>query len=149
MFIGTVSLDTIGPARFDHWDHDPTVSAILTADKFNAPVHLVAGDARLVTQFELVLTYEEGEIAIRDGGMRIETRRVQASETVANYRQLGRPASAPGRYPEAMAGAFANIAEQLETGAPLASTAQTALAAQRLCEQIRLKALETMQKDPE
>jgi predicted dehydrogenase len=146
MMIGPLELHGIGPARLDHWEDDPTVSAMLVADNC-APVHLIAGDARAVTQFELVLSFEKGEIAMRDGGMRIETRAVADSATFAGYRQLGPPESVPGRYPEAMARAYADLAETLDTGAPLASTADTALAAQRLCEDIRRRALEKLKKD--
>jgi predicted dehydrogenase len=147
MMIGPMELHGIGPARLDHWEDDPTASAMLAADN-GAPVHLIAGDARAVTQFELVLSFEKGEIAMRDGGMRIETRRAIDSPTFAGYRQLGPPESVPGRYPEAMARAWANLAEALESGAPIASNADNALAAQRLCEEIRLKALATLRKDP-
>ncbi|MEM8724306.1 MAG: Gfo/Idh/MocA family oxidoreductase [Pseudomonadota bacterium] len=149
MFVGEMRVHSVGPGWLDFWDDDPTVSAILATSDLGLPIHLVAGDAEHVTQFELVLNYERGEIAMRDGGMRIETRRVQDSETFAGYRQLGLPESKPGRYPEAMTCAYANIADALETGAPLASTAQTAIEAHAICEEIRLKALESIKKDPE
>jgi len=148
MLIGPLDLHEVGPARLDHWEDDPTVSAMLAADN-GAPVHLIAGDARAVTQFELVLSFEKGEIAMRDGGMRIETRAVTSSPTFAGYRQLGPPENVPGRYVEAMARAYADLAEALDTGAPVASTADNALAAQRLCEDIRRKAFEKLKKDPE
>ncbi|MEM8726021.1 MAG: Gfo/Idh/MocA family oxidoreductase, partial [Pseudomonadota bacterium] len=109
--IGPVELHSTGPAMCDHWDDDPSVSAILTANDMGQPVHLVAGDARYVTQFELVLNCEHVEIAIRDGGMRIETRRVQDSHYFNGYRQLGPVESVPGRYTEAMSLAYGNLAE--------------------------------------
>ena len=146
MMIGAVELHGIGPARLDHWEDDPSVSAMLVAEN-GAPVHLIAGDARAVTQFELNLSFEKGEIAMRDGGMRIETRRAVDSPTYAGYRQLGPPESVPGRYREAMARAWAHIADAISTGAPLSGNPATALAAQRLCEDIRIQALETLRKD--
>ncbi|NQX94112.1 MAG: Gfo/Idh/MocA family oxidoreductase, partial [Erythrobacter sp.] len=79
MFVGPLTLQYAGPHLFDHWKDDPSVSAILTANDMGQPVHLVAGDARYFTQFELVLTYDLGEVAIRDGGARLETRRVEDS----------------------------------------------------------------------
>ena len=148
MLVGDLELHSVGPGRLDHWIDDPTASAIL-ATRNGAPVHLIAGDAKAHTQFELVLAFERGEIAMRDGGMRIETRRVVESETFAGYRQLGEPVSVAGRYPEAMTCLYANIADMLAGGAPLASDATNALAAQRLCEEIRRKALENLEKDPE
>ncbi|MEL6529455.1 MAG: Gfo/Idh/MocA family oxidoreductase [Pseudomonadota bacterium] len=149
MFVGEMRVHSVGPGWCDFWDDDPTVSAMLTTSDLGLPIHLVAGDAEHVTQFELVLNFERGEIAMRDGGMRIETRRVQDSKTFAGYRQLGLPESVAGRYPEAMTCAYANIADTLETGAPLASTARTAIEAHRICEEIRLEALEIIKKDPE
>ena len=140
--VGEVGLHSVGPARFDHWDDDPTVSAILTA-RNGAPVHLIAGDARHVTQFELVLNFEKEQIAFRDGGRRIERRIVEDSNVFAGYRELGRATSSAGALDGAMTHAYGNIRKTLDQNAPLASTAKTALAAQRLCEVIRGKALDT------
>ncbi len=146
MLVGEVELHGVGPARLDHWQHDPTVSALLTA-RDGAPVHLVAGDARALTQFELILAFEKGEIAMRDGGMRIETRSVESNPDFAGYQQLALPQSVPGRYPEAMMRAYANIADNLADGAALASTGETALHAHAICEEIRVRALESLKKD--
>lgn len=147
MFAGPLNVRAVGPARFDHWDEDPTVSAILTADNDEAAIHLVGGDCRAVTQFELVLSYEHGEIAIRDGGLRIETRRVETSEVFAGYRQLGPHESAPGRYPEAMAAAYDNLADVIAGKAAPKWSDLHGVAAQELCETIRMMALETLAKD--
>ncbi len=149
MMIGSLEVQAVGPAIRDHWDHDPSVSAMLIGGEWSAPVHLVAGDCRAVTQFELVMSYEQGEIAIRDGGMRIETRRVTESSMFPGYRTLGEPDSVPGRYPEAMLCAYDNIAHALEHDVPLASTGATAFEAHAICEEIRRKALENLEKDPE
>lgn len=143
--LGDLQLHSVGPARFDHWDDDPTVSAILTAEN-GAPVHLIAGDARQVTQFELVLSFEKAQVAFRDGGRRIEHRVVEDSAVYAGYRELGLATSSAGALDGAMTSAYGNIRKTLDQGAPLASTARTALAAQRLCEDIRRKALDRLDK---
>lgn len=136
MLLGKLTFRAAGRPVFDYWDDDPTVPALLkSAD--GADVHLAAGDARAFTQFELVLTCEKGEIAMRDGGFRIETRHVEDSATFAGYRSLGERESASGRYEDAMTLAAANIADHLDHAKPLASTGKNALAAQRLCETIR------------
>lgn len=157
--LGPLTLQSVGPARFDHWDDDPSVSAILTAPN-GAPVHLVAGDARAFTQFEIVLTFANAEIAIRDGGSRWETRNVIDSPSHAGYRVLG-PAEGDGD--DAMAFAMQNLVadtahflmlgNSLDSQKPLGMaaikcTARDALSAQRLCEEIRRKACESMKKDP-
>ncbi|MDY7096646.1 MAG: Gfo/Idh/MocA family oxidoreductase [Pseudomonadota bacterium] len=146
MFVGPMTVQNAGPHCFDHWDNDPSVSAILTANDIGQPVHLVAGDSGSFTQFELVLTYQAGEIALRDGALRIETRRVQDSETFAGYRTLGPVQSEAGRYEEAMAHAYANLAQVIaRKGYPQHDTGNSSL---DLCEQIRTLALKTPMKDP-
>ncbi|MDJ0978399.1 MAG: Gfo/Idh/MocA family oxidoreductase [Erythrobacter sp.] len=148
MFAGPVDLATLGPALVDHWDDDPTVNAILTAKKTGAPLHLVGGDSRAVTQFELVLNFERGEIAVRDGGMRIETRRVEDSPTFSGYRQLGAPTSAPGRYAEAMSAAYDDLAKVMAGEVDPQWSGANGLEAQAICEAMRSKALENLKKDP-
>ncbi|MEM7702475.1 MAG: Gfo/Idh/MocA family oxidoreductase [Pseudomonadota bacterium] len=147
MFAGPLEVCAVGPALCDYWDDDPTVDAILTANNTGAAIHLVGGDCRAVTQFELVLSFERGEIAIRDGGLRIETRRVGASGVFAGYRQLSPPESAPGRYPEAMAAAYDNLAEVIAGKASPKWSNIHGITAQELCEEIRMKALKTLARD--
>lgn len=148
MMLGELTFICAGKPVFDFWDDDPTVPALLrSADGAN--VHLAAGDTRAFTQFELVLTCEQGEIAVRDGGFRIETRKVQDSATFTGYRVLGERESVAGRYDEAMACAVANIADHLDHAKPLASTGANALAAQRLCEVIRTGSLPFFEDKPE
>ncbi|MEM7665455.1 MAG: Gfo/Idh/MocA family oxidoreductase [Pseudomonadota bacterium] len=147
MFVGQMTLQTVGPHWFDHWLDDPTVSAILTANDMEQPVHLVPGNARSFTQFELVLTYDLGEIAIRDGGARIETRRVEDSDVFPGYRTLGPVMTQPGRYEEAMTLAYDNLAQVVaRKGYPKFNSGNTALS---LCDKIRKLALETPMKGPE
>lgn len=147
MFVGPLEVHSVGPALIDHWEDDPTVSAILTANNLSEPLHLVGSDSRAVTQFELTLNYELGEIAIRDGGMRIETRRVEDNPMVAGYRRLGEPTSVPGRYPEAMALAYDNMAATIARKAIPAWSDYNGIAAQAICEQIRTIALENLKED--
>lgn len=148
MFLGDLEVRSVGPAIRDHWENDPSVPALLTTGG-GACIHLAASDSRVLTQFELALTFERGEIAMRDGGMRIETRRVIENDMFPGHRTLGQPESVPGRYPEAMAGAYDNIADALENDAALASTGRTAFSAHAICEQIRRMALENLEKDTE
>ena len=148
MFVGPMKMIGCGAPVHDFWDDDPSVSALLSADGA-ASIHLVAGDARTFTQFELVLSCERGEIAMRDGGLSIEKRRVEDSDTFAGYRTLGQRQVATGRYGEAMSRAIANIAAHLEHGKPLASTGANALAAQRLCETIRTTSITADKDEPQ
>ena len=141
MFVGPMDLRAVGPAVFDHWEHDPSVDALLATRTDGRAVHLVAGDCRKVTQFELVLGFAEGEIAIRDGGLRIETRQVRDSATFAGYRQLDVAQSEAGRYGEAMSLAYDNIAAVMAGEATPRWAAHNGHLAHALCERIRTLAL--------
>ena len=144
--MAAMQIGHVGPAFFDHWDEDPTVSALLFTGE-GTPVHLVAGDSRAVTQFELVLNFSGGEIAIRDGGMRLETRRVIDSETFAGYRTLGPVHSVAGRYPEAMSAAYDNLAGVIARKAYPAWGKRNGFAAHEICEEIRLTALRNLKDE--
>jgi len=146
MFTGPLRLHSVGPSLSDHWPEDPTVNAILTAHGSGAPLHLIGGDARAVMQFELVMNFELGEIAIRDGGARIETRRVEDSPLFTGYRQHSAPISVPGRYAEAMATAYDDLAEVIAGKAHPKWSQSHGIAAQDLCEEIRLKALDALKE---
>lgn len=135
LLFGPLTLTAAGDPVHDHWHDDPSVPALLAAQG-GVPIQLGIGDARDYALFELVVVTERGEIAMRDGGLHWTEREPGASAAFAGYRTLGGFAERPGRYDEAMSAAVGNIADALMTGAPLASTGDTALAAQRLCEQI-------------
>ena len=147
MIVGEVELAACGAPVHDFWDDDPTVPALLGGPN-GSNIHLVAGDARAFTQFELLVSCEKGEFAMRDGGFRIETRRVDASDTYAGYRTLNAREDIAGRYEEAMACAAANIADHLDHGKPLASTGKNALAAQALCEVARHESINRDKDNP-
>lgn len=128
-----------GRASHDHDPRDPTVPALLeTAD--GAPVQLAVGDARDYARFELELAFAGGTVTMEDGGLNWRDRAVIDSPDFAGYRTLGGGQSRPGRYAEAMMLAVANIRSALERETPLASTGQSALRAQQLCETIRAAA---------
>ncbi|QUL37347.1 Gfo/Idh/MocA family protein [Erythrobacter sp. JK5] len=146
MFVGPVRLHSAGPALLDCWDDDPSVSAILTANDMGQPLHLVSGDAQAVTQFELVLNYDLGEIAMRDGGMRIEIRRVEENPHFKGYRQLGAPESIPGRYSEAMTLAYENLAKVIARKAYPKVSGSSAAETQAICEEIRAAGLQYLRK---
>jgi hypothetical protein len=67
-------------------------------------------------------------------------RRVVDSPTFKGYRVLDDGVRRAGRYPESMLRAVGNIYEAVTEGKPLASTGETALVAERMCEQIMLQA---------
>ena len=100
-----------------------------------------------MSQFELVLNYARGEIAIRDGGFRIETRRVAQSPVFAGHRQLGAPRRARGRYEEAMAAAYDDLAKVIERGRAPRWSSENGIAAHALCSAIREAALANLPEE--
>ena len=140
MMLGDLKLIACGEPVLDFWADDPSVPALLEG-KDGSSIHLVCGDARAFTQFELLMTFERGEIAMREGGFLIETRRVEDNDTFVGYRTLGKRDISAGRYEAAMACAIENIADHLDHGKALASTGVNALAAQALCEAIRQQSI--------
>ena len=151
MMLGPLSVHSVGPERFDYVDHDPTVSAILTTES-GAPVHLVAGDCRAFTQFEIILTFPHAEIAIRNGGSSWETRKVIGSATYAGHRTLGSSVSCQEDAMDcAMQNLIADAARLLDDSGkhdmPVPKcTAREAISAQRICQEIRRQALQKMRE---
>ncbi len=62
------------------------------------------------------------------------------SDIFKGYRMLGEGVRRVGGYPRAMLQAVDNIFRAINQGDPLASTVESALTAQRVCEQIKLLA---------
>ena len=136
--LGPMALLQSGVAVADFWPDDPTVPALLQTES-GVPVHLAtahAGDAAL---FELQLVCEKAVITLLDGGLHWRVRRVIDSPHFAGYRVLDAGTTVGGEYLQATACAVDNLHQHLANGMHLASTGHTALAAQRLCEQIRRK----------
>lgn len=140
MLLGPLSLVAAGSPRFDFWEDDPSVPALLTTGD-DIPVTLNIGDAGDYALFELRIVTEKGTIEMIDGGLGWVLRPAGKSTTFAGYRALQPGAASEGRYFEAMRAAAANLYDWLKHGAPLASDGRSALTAQKLCDSIRESAL--------
>lgn len=140
LLLGELTVQWAGAPVHDFWDDDPSMSAILVSEH-GVAVHLSPGHAGDYALFELTVVTEQGVIQMLDGGMGWWERRAGDSAHFPGYRALLPGETRPGGYPLAMTNAVDNIARALMHGAPLACTGQDAAAAQRLCEQIRDRAL--------
>jgi len=138
--LGELELRSTGAPSHDFWQDDPTVPAALVSGA-GVPVHLIPGHAGDYALFELTLVTEQGLIQMLDGGMGWRVRPAGDSAHFPGYRALEPGETRPGGYPLAMTNAVDNIARALIQGEPLACTGRDAVAAQRLCEQIRDRAL--------
>jgi predicted dehydrogenase len=140
LLLGPMTLQHAGAALADHWPDDPTVPALLRTSS-GIPVHLNTAHAADCAIFELQLITATAVIVMEDGGLQWRVRRVIDSPHFRNYRVLDGGERFAGEYLQATQRAVANLHAHLAHGEPLASTGASALAAQRLCEEIRTRAL--------
>jgi predicted dehydrogenase len=134
--LGPLELVSAGAAVADFWRDDPTVPALLRTAQ-GAPVHLNTAHAADYAVFELQLYTSTAVISMEDGGLQWRVRRVIDSPHFAGYRVLDGGERRAGEYAAAALAAVGNLHDALSGGAPLLSSGRSALAAQRMCEQIR------------
>lgn len=137
--LGPLDIRAVDKAEIDFFEDDPTVPALLVSHD-GVPVHLAIGSARDYALFELQLVTEKGVVAIEQGGFLWRERVALESPHFAGYRVVGEDARRVGGYGDAMLQAAVNIHDTLTKGCGLASTGESALAAQILCNEIRQRA---------
>ncbi|MFQ5953465.1 MAG: Gfo/Idh/MocA family protein [Kiloniellales bacterium] len=135
---GPLALKAVTGKRIDSEAQDPTVDAVLALDG-GVPVHLIAADSRDYALFELHLITERGAIGIERSGHGVRRRRID-EPFHPHHKLLDR-----GEWEECSHGdpyfrALGNLLQALENGEALASDGESALEAQRLCEEMIDKA---------
>jgi predicted dehydrogenase len=138
--LGPLKLMSIGTPVWDHWEDDPTVPALLETAG-GVSVHLVATDARDYSLAELQLVTERGIITLEESGFSWRERKVCVSEHFPGYRVVAEATQRHGRLGLAMLNAVSNIFYAISNGSILASTGNTALLTQEVCQQIRDRAV--------
>lgn len=139
LLIGPMDIVEVGKAIRDHFADDPTAPAWLEGPQ-GLPVHLVCGHAEDYAIFELELVFSYGVLTMEEGGMFWRERRALDSDVFKGYRMLDEGVRRAGEYPRAMLHAVDNLYRAIDLGDSLASTGESALAAQRVCEQIKQQA---------
>jgi predicted dehydrogenase len=139
LLVGPMEIVKVGKPIHDFFPNDPTIPVWLEGPQ-GVPVHLVCGQAEDYAIFELQLIFSQGVLTMEDGGMYWLERRASDSATFKGYRTLGEGVRRVGEYPRAMLQAIDNIYRTIYQGDPLASTGDSALAAQRVCERIKQQA---------
>lgn len=134
--LGPLRVVEVGRPVDDHTPVDPSVPAWLEAAD-GLPVLLACGHAADYALFELQLVFANGLVTMEEGGLYWRERKVVVSETFSGYRVLDKGRRSAGGYLRAMSNAVDNIFAAITHGRPLASTGETALTTQRLCEEIR------------
>jgi predicted dehydrogenase len=140
MLLGPLELIAAGAPSFDHWNDDPSVPALLQT-RTGVPVTLNIAHAADYAVFELQIFTERGMVAMEDGGAGWRLRRVIGSPHFKGYAVLDSGQRVAGEYHASTLAAVGNVHDALTRGATLASTGETALAAQRLCEEIGCRSL--------
>lgn len=138
--IGPLMLKTVTGWRIDHGPDDPTVDAVLSAPD-GTIVHLVGADSRDYAVFELQILAENGSIEIEQSGFTLRLRHAIKSPRFAGYRELERGSWEPTGLETALYRAVDNIHAALCHDAILISNGASALSAQKLCEDMRHRAL--------
>jgi predicted dehydrogenase len=136
LLVGSMEIVKVGKPVYDYLPDDPTVPVWLEGPQ-DVPVYLACGHAKDYAIFELQLVFSKGVLAMEDGGMYWRERNVKDSETFKGYKVIEEGVRRTGKYPYAMMEAIDNIYRTIDNNKPLASTGATALAAQRICEQIK------------
>lgn len=139
---GPLEVIAAGPAVHDFWPDDPSASALLRTQS-GVPVAFSTAHAADYALFELQIVTEQGVLIMENGGMNWRLRRSIASPHFEGYRSLGAAEEIAGEYPLAMTAAVANLHDAIVRGVPLASTGDSALQAQRVCDAIRRAATPT------
>ena len=139
LLVGPMDIVKVGKPIHDFFSKDPTVPVWLEGPQ-GVPVHLVCGHAEDYAIFELQFIFAQGMLTMEEGGMFWRERRVLDSDTFKGYRVLEEGVRRAGEYPRAMLLAVDNIYRAITQGDLPASTGESALAAQRVCEQIKQQA---------
>ena len=136
LLLGPLRVLHVGRPVEDYCAEDPTLPAWLeTADRI--PVQLACAHAADFAFFELQLVLARAVITMEEGGLFWRERPVADSAEFAGFRVPAEGTRRPGGYAQAMRRSIDNIFGAVRRREPLASTGETALAAQRLCEEIR------------
>ena len=142
LLVGHLDVLKVGKLIHDFFPNDPTVPVWLEGAN-RLPVHLACGNAEDYAIFELQMVFSLGVLTMEEGGMYWRERRAVNSEMYKGYRMLDAGIRRSGGYPTAMLGALDNIYRAITRGDALASTGESALAVQRICERIKQLALDS------
>ena len=119
----------------DFYDHDPSVSALLTMHS-GGDFYLCHIDSRIFHIFELDLTFENKRIRICELGTIIEEYSVGDNRLFEGYRTLNKDAEFSTQHSKAMYHAIANIRNNLDRNEPLVCTLEESLETVKTCSRI-------------
>jgi predicted dehydrogenase len=136
LLVGHLEVVKVGKVIHDSSPIDPTVPVWLEGPD-RLPIYLACGNAEDYAMFELQFVFSLGVLTMEEGGMFWRERSAVNSETFKGYRTLDGGIRRSGKYPSAMLVALDNIYRSITRGDALASTGESALIVQRICERIK------------
>lgn len=136
LLLGPMKIVKVGKPVKDFFQNDPTIPVWLENEQ-GIPIHLACAHAADYAVFEIQFIFSLGILTMEDGGLFWRERRVVDSDTFKGYRVLNEGVRRAGKYPRAMIEAIDNIYGAITKSVPLASTGETALLAQKMCEIIK------------
>jgi predicted dehydrogenase len=139
LLVGHMQIIKTGRPINDYLAVDPSVPVWLEGEH-GVPIQLSCAHAEDYAVFELQFVFSQGMLTMEEGGMFWRERHAVVSDTFKGYHKLDEGLRRAGDYPKAMLLAIDNIYRVITEGTTLASTGRSALAAQRVCEQIRRQA---------
>ncbi len=135
-FLGSISVKWTGDAIFDFFDNDPSIPATLHSNT-DIPIYLNTTNAKDYSFFELIFYAEKAVISLENGGLNWRIRNVEESKEFIGYKTLGETKIIETDYKMSMQNAIANIYDALVFGDKVKSDGLNALAAHRICDQIK------------
>ena len=136
LLLGPLRVVHVGKPVEDFSADDPTLPAWLETAG-GLPVHVACAHAADFAFFELQLVFARAVITMEESGLYWRERPVADSTEFAGFRVPGEGTRRPGGYAQAMRRSVDNIYGAVRRREPLASNGESALAAQRLCEELR------------
>lgn len=136
LLLGPLRVVKAGKPVADYARNDPSIPAWLETEA-GMPVLLACGHAEDCALFELELVFAKAVVRMEEGGLYWRERGIEDSAIFAGYRVPGAGVRRDGAYPQAMLRSVGNVYGAIQHGEALASTGESALAAQRLCEEIQ------------
>jgi predicted dehydrogenase len=140
LLIGTMKVVAVGKPVHDYCSEDPSIPVWLEGAG-SLPIQLACAHAKDYAVFELQLIFSKGILSMEDGGLFWRERRAVDSALFKGYSKLEHEVRRQGEYAQAMLNAVDNIYRAINKNEPLASTGESALAAQRICEGVKQLAL--------
>jgi predicted dehydrogenase len=121
--------------RCDYNENDPTVSAIISFDDGN--IHLISGDERFHSLFEIDLIFETKRFRITDSGNYIEIFEVGSDPVYDGYSSLNKKESRVSTLPFALKNMWSSVVKHLFGKEKLSTLAEDSLKTQDVCDKIK------------